>query len=127
MTENKVDRFEELLAWQKARLLNKAIYEVTRGPAFAKDFGLSSQIQRASVSVMANIAEGFDRHGDGEFEHFLSIAKGSVSEVRSHLYAALDVGYIKPEQFAALRSQCEEVSRLVAGLRRSVAERRSRN
>ena len=72
-------RFEELTAWQKARALNKAVYIATRRPPFAKDYGLSSQIQRAAVSVMANIAEGFDRHGDGEFEHFLSIAKGSVS------------------------------------------------
>ncbi len=120
-----LDRFEDLTAWQKARALNKAVYGATRRPSFAKDFGLSSQIQRASVSVMANTAEGFARHGDGEFEHFLSIAKGSVSEVRSHLYAALDVGYVDPQLFNELKNQCEEVSRLVAGLRRSVAARRT--
>lgn len=73
---------------------------------------------------MANIAEGFDRNRDGEFHQFLSIAKGSCAEVRSHLYAAVDVGYIDTAQFERLRANAEEVSRLVAGLRASVERRR---
>ena len=73
----KIDRFEDLIAWQKARELTKAIYQVTRQGAFAKDFGLSGQIQRAAVSVMSNIAEGFERNRRAEFHQFLSTAKAS--------------------------------------------------
>lgn len=86
----KVERFEGLIAWRKARELTRAIYEVTRKGAFAKDFGLSSQIQRAAVSIMSNIAGGFERGGGGEFHQFLSTAKASCAEVRSQLYVALD-------------------------------------
>lgn len=120
-----MQRFEDAVAWQRARALNRAIYQATRKPPFAKDFGLCSQIQRASVSVMANIAEGFDRFGDGEFEHFLSIAKGFAAEVRSHLHAAVDVGYLTPVEFEQLKALAEEVSRLVGNLRYSVSQRRS--
>jgi four helix bundle protein len=120
-----VDRFEDAIAWQKARVLNRAIYEATRGPRFCKDFGLCSQIQRSSISVMANIAEGFERNRDGEFHQFLSIAKGSCAEVRSHLYAAFDIGYIDDEQFHQLKGSAEEVSRIIAGLRTSIERRRS--
>ena len=79
----KVERFEDLIAWQKARGLTRAIYEVTRNGDFAKDYGLSGQIQRAAVSIMSNIAEGFERGGRGEFHQFLSTAKASCAEVRS--------------------------------------------
>ena len=89
--------FEDLIAWQKARLLTKAIYEATRCGPFAKDFGLSGQIQRASVSIMSNIAEGFQQSGHREFLHCLSIAKGSCAEVCSQLYVALDVGYLEQD------------------------------
>lgn len=73
-----VTRFEELLAWQKARILTKAIYEVTRQGAFARDYGLSGQIQRASVSIMSNIAEGFERNSRPEFHQFLRVLSAQV-------------------------------------------------
>jgi four helix bundle protein len=73
-----MQRFEDSVAWQKARALNKAVYRATREGAFARDRGLAAQIQRASISTMANIAEGFDRHRLTEFHQFLSIAKGSL-------------------------------------------------
>jgi len=119
-----VQRFEDLIAWQKARALNREIYGLSRVGAFARDFGLSGQIQRASVSIMANIAEGFERGGRGEFHQFLSTAKASCAEVRSHLYIALDMDYIDNQRFEAVHSLAEEVSRIVGGLRASVAKQR---
>lgn len=115
-----VNRFEHLIAWQKARRLAAAIYQVTRQGAFAKDFGLAGQIQRAAVSTMSNIAEGFDRGGRGEFHQFLSTAKASCAQVRSHLYVALDVGYLDRNGLQRLLAQAEEVARIIGGLRASV-------
>jgi four helix bundle protein len=109
----KIDRFEDLIAWQKARALTKRIYEVTRYGAFAKDFGLSGQIQRAAVSIMSNLAEGFERGGRGEFHQFLSTAKASCAELRSQLYVAVDVGYLDSEKFGSLLVQAT-VQRLLA-------------
>ncbi|MCE9535275.1 MAG: four helix bundle protein [Nitrospirae bacterium] len=117
----KVERFEDLIAWQRARLLTQTVYTMTRERTFAKDIGLSSQVQRAAVSIMANIAEGFERNRPGEFHQFLSVAKGSCAEVRSHLYAALDAGYLEQDRFAELLAQAEEVGRIIGGLRVSVA------
>src|SRR5215471_13174360 len=94
-----ITKFEDLIAWQKARILTHEIYQATRSRDFARDYGLSSQIQRASVSVMSNIAEGFERGGRAEFHQFLSTAKGSCAEVRSQLYVALDVGYLHQPGF----------------------------
>ena len=116
----KIERFEDLIAWQKARELTRAIYEVTRHGAFAKDYGLSWQIQRAAVSIMSNLAEGFERGGRGEFHQFLSTAKASCAEVRSQLYVAFDVGYLDKSVFDRLMQQAEEVARIVGGLRVSV-------
>jgi len=116
----KVERFEDLIAWQKARGLTRAIYEVTRNGDFAKDYGLSGQIQRAAVSIMSNIAEGFERGGRGEFHQFLSTAKASCAEVRSQLYVAMDAGYLDKASFNPLIRQAEEVARIVGGLRSSV-------
>ena len=101
----KVERFEDLIASQKARKLTRAIYEATRQDVFAKDFGLSGQIQRTAVSIMSNIAEGFERGGRGEFYQFLSTAKASCAEVRSQLYVALDVGYLDKANFDRLIEQ----------------------
>src|SRR5206468_3923596 len=89
-----VQRFEDLVAWQKARAMTAAIYQVTRQGLFSKDFGLSGQMQRAAVSVMSNIAEGFERGRRAEFHQFLSAAKASCAELRSQLYTALDAGYL---------------------------------
>jgi four helix bundle protein len=113
---NKIERFEDILAWQRARLLAKEVYASTKIGKFASDFGLKDQIQRASVSTMANIAEGYERGGDKEFGQFLSNSKGSCGEVKSHLYVALDQGYIAPVTFDDLYSRADEVGRLVFGL-----------
>jgi four helix bundle protein len=122
---NKVERFEDLVAWQKARTLTREIYEITRQAGFAKDFGLSNQIQRAAVSIMSNIAEGFERGSRGEFHQFLSIAKSSCAELRSQLYVALDIGYIDQDQFDRLISDANEVARIVGGLRAAVERQRN--
>ena len=111
----KIEKFEDILAWQKARMLTKNIYASTREGAFAKDFGLKDQLQRASVSTMANIAEGFERGGDREFLQFLSNSKGSCGEVKSHMYVALDLNYISEVTFRELYDNATEVSRLVSG------------
>src|SRR5689334_9370007 len=115
-----VERFEDLVAWQKARALTKAIYQATRQEPFVRDFGLCGQIQRASVSIMSNIAEGFERGNRGEFHQFLVIAKASCAEVRSQLYIALDIGYLSQTDFDRLMAQAGEVARIVGALRSSV-------
>ncbi|MEO8612802.1 MAG: four helix bundle protein [Chloroflexota bacterium] len=115
-----IRRFEDLVAWQKARVLTKAIYEVTQQERFAKDFGLNGQIQRAAVSIMSNIAEGYERASPGDFHRFLTIAKASCAEVRSQLYVALDIGYISADVFNQLITQADEVGRIIGGLRSSI-------
>ncbi len=120
MEKKKIERFEDLIAWQKARSLTAKIYELTKGGDFSRDFGLKDQIRRAVVSVMSNIAEGFERNRPKEFHQFPSIAKGSCAEVRSQLYIALDAGYIGDAQFKELMANAEEVGRIIGGLRSSV-------
>jgi four helix bundle protein len=109
-----------LIAWQKARELTKSIYKTTRIGEFLKDFGLRDQIRRASVSIMSNIAEGFERGGRSEFHQFLVIAKGSCAELRSQLYVALDAEYIDIAIFRSLDNLAKETSRLIGGLRAAV-------
>ncbi len=125
-TPEKIRRFEDLVAWRKARKLAAEIYRVTSEGRFSKDFGLRDQIRRASVSVMSNLAEGFDRGGRGEFHKFLVIAKGSCAEVRSQLYVALDAHYLSQELFEKLSNMAEEVSRIINGLRSAVQKQRDR-
>ena len=108
-------RFEDIEAWQKARSLTKEIYACSGNGNFAKDFGLCDQIRRASVSIMANIAEGFDRGGTKELSNFLSIAKGSVGEVEAQLYVALDQEYISHDQFKNLFAMTSSTKKLIAG------------
>ena len=120
----KIERFEDLVAWQKARGLTRAIYQVTRQGSFARDYGLAGQIQRASVSIMSNVAEGFDRGGRGEFHQFLSTAKASCAETRSLLYVALDAEYLDQTTFDQLFARADEVIRIVAGLRSAVERQR---
>ena len=117
-----IKRFEELESWKGARVLTKKVYEVSKRGAFARDFGLRDQIQRASTSIMSNIAEGFERGGDKEFIQFLSHAKGSCGEVRSQLYVALDSSYITETEFETLRNETLGVSRLISGLMRYLTE-----
>jgi four helix bundle protein len=99
------------------------VYQATREVGFAKDFGLSGQLQRAAVSVMANIAEGFERNRLAEFHQFLSVAKASCAEIGSHLYVAFDVGYLNEKRFGDLLAQAEEVGRIIGGLRASLKDR----
>lgn len=120
----KIEKFEDLIAWQKARMLTREIYKITSYDNFAKDFGLRNQIQRAAVSIMSNIAEGFERYNPREFHQFLSIAKASCAEVRSQLYVALDVNYLDNEQFSSLLDLAKETGRIIGGLRVSVEKRR---
>lgn len=121
---SKIEEFEVLIAWQKARELTRAIYVATRRGAFAKDYGLSGQIQRAAVSIMSNIAECFARGKPREFHQFLSIAKASCAEVRSQLYIALDVGYLDEQAFQAIMILAKETGKIIGGLRVSVERRR---
>ena len=120
MTKEKIERFEDLIAWQKARELTRSIYKITNKGKFARDFGLRDQIRRASVSVMSNIAEGFERGGRAEFHQFLVIAKGSCAEVLSQLYVALDTNYIDKRTFDKISLLAIETSRIIGGLRAAV-------
>ena len=121
----RIEQFEDLIAWQKARELTKQIYLLTRKEKFSRDFGLRDQIQRASVSIMSNLAEGFERGGRAEFQQFVVIAKGSCAEVRSQLYVALDVEYISKQQFDELYNLAIEVSRILGGLRSALQRQRN--
>jgi four helix bundle protein len=89
-----IKRFEDIEAWQKARELVRQVYQICNGSRLSKDFGLRDQLCRAAVSSMSNVAEGFSRNSDKDFARFLDIAKGSVLEVQSLLYVALDIGYM---------------------------------
>jgi four helix bundle protein len=107
----RAERFEDLEVWQDARKLVRLIYTVTKTRPLLQDRVLREQMQRAAISVMANIAEGFGRRTHKEFAHFLNNARGSVAELQSHLYIALDQNYITNEVFSELYGQCEQVSR----------------
>ena len=122
----KVERFEDLIAWQRARSLVREIYRETSCGAFAKDFGLREQIRRASVSVMSNIAEGFERFSTAEFHQFLTISKSSCAEVRSQLFVALDAGYLDQDCFNRLQSAAQETSKVVGGLRAAIQRKKEK-
>ena len=122
----KVEKFEDLIAWQKARALTKQIYSITSKNQFVKDYGLKDQIRRASVSIMSNLAEGFERGGRPEFHQYVVIAKGSCAEVRSQLYVALDVEYITQKQFDHFYNMTIEISRILGGLRSSLQKQRDK-
>ena len=109
-------RFEELEVWQKARALMGPIYDLGKVLIERKDFELRSQMVRAGISIMLNIAEGFARRSNNEFRQFLYISHGSAAEVQSCLYIAKDQGYCNEEQFNDLYEKCDEVSRMLAGL-----------
>ena len=121
---SKISRFEDLIAWQKAKDLTSTIYEITTEGDFAKDLGLAWQIRRAVVSIMSNIAEGFERNRRGEFHQFLSIAKASCAGVRSHLYVAYEAGCLDSIIFNRFLAQAEEVGKIIGGLRVSVERER---
>lgn len=108
-----IRRFEDIEAWQKARIIAKDIYHLTQKDDFRKDFSLTDQIKRSSGSIMDNIAEGYERDGNREFVQFLSIAKGSSGETRSQLYRALDYGHITQEEFDLHYHRLTHVSSLI--------------
>lgn len=111
-----VQNFEELEIWKDARALTKVIYRLTGDPKFSKDFGLRDQIRRAAVSVMSNIAEGFERGGNQEFIQFLYIAKGSCGEVRAQLYAAMDQNYLDQKVVGDLLKSLKRLSIMIKHL-----------
>jgi len=110
-----IKRFEDIEAWKAARELTQAIYRLTAQGKFAKDFGLRDQIQRAVVSIMANVSEGFDSNSDDEFVRFLRYALRSGTEVQSHLYVALDQAYINRDAFNSLYNQADKVKSIISG------------
>jgi len=115
-----IKRFEDLEAWQIARELTNRIYALTKEGPIVKDFGFIDQIRRAAVSVMNNIAEGFDRGSNKDFVKFLFMARGSAAEVRSLLYVATDQSYVTDAQFAEYRDLCIRSSQVIWGLIRSL-------
>jgi four helix bundle protein len=112
----KISRFEDIESWKRARMLTNEIYTITSSGTFSRDFALRDQIRRAAISILSNIAEGFERGGDNEFLQFLSIAKGSCGEARAQLYVALDQAYISTAQFETLSTTANDVSQLISGL-----------
>jgi four helix bundle protein len=111
-----IKKFEDLESWKKARRLSNTIYEATGAGNFTRDFGLKDQIRRASISILSNIAEGFERGGDKEFIQFLAVAKGSCGEVRAQLYIAVDQGYLSQALFEELSNNAAEIGGLISGL-----------
>jgi four helix bundle protein len=109
-----INRFEDIEAWRSARQLTNLVYSHTNQGAFSRDFGLRDQIRRASVSVMSNIAEGFESRTDTQFINFLGMARASAGEVRAQLYIALDQKYITEEQFKEVFEVCQICARQIA-------------
>jgi four helix bundle protein len=118
-----IKRFEDMDAWQTARALTKTVYQLTANGTFSRDFGLKDQMQRASVSIMSNIAEGFESRTEILFLEFLGRAKGSAGELRAQFYVAQDAGYISQDQFQSIQDQCAkcsaQISRFMDYLKRS--------
>lgn len=110
-----IEQFEDLKVWQDARRFVHDVYGISGEGPFAKDFGLRDQICRASVSIMSNIAEGFERASRKDFVRFLDFSKASAAEVRSQLYIALDLGYIDEATFMTLRGDASSLSKQLAG------------
>lgn len=107
-------RFEDLPIWQEARAFSKRIFEVSKNGDFAKEYRLCSQIHASSGSIMDNIAEGFERDGNGEFKQYLFIAKGSCGETRSQIYRAYDYGFLDETTFEELKDQSVEISQSIS-------------
>jgi len=116
----KVEKFEDLTVWKKAHDLAVVIYRLTSHEPFFRDFGLRDQVRRAVVSVMSNIAEGFERYSRLEFRQFLSVARGSVAEVRSQLHLARSLKYVTEVEFETTYALCKDVSNLIGALRMSL-------
>ncbi len=115
-----ITKFEDLIAWQEARTLVNMVYKLTADGSFSKDFGIRDQVQRASVSAMTNIAEGFDCESTAEFARFLGFARRSAVEVQSLLYAALDVEHLKQDVFKSYYEQAKKCKALIGGLKQAI-------
>lgn len=120
----KLERFEDLEVWKQARVLAGRIYALTRSASFSRDYGFRDQICRAAVSVVSNIAEGFERHSTNQFLHFLDIASGSAGEVRAQLYLALDFGYIEELEFQAAMTDVDRVGQMLTKLKQYLRNHR---
>jgi four helix bundle protein len=107
-----IERFEDIIAWKKTNDLTLFVYKCFKT---CKDYGFKDQIQRAAISIMNNIAEGFERKGDKEFKQFLFIAKGSCGELRSMLYVAIELGYISKNNYQFLYNTSLEISKILSG------------
>jgi len=116
----RIQKFEDLIAWQRSKKLSVMVYNCTKNERFYRDFPLRDQMRRAVISVMSNIAEGFERHSPKEFQHFLSIARGSAAEVRSQIRLAMELGYVSEKESQEIIDLCEEIRRVVSGLRSSL-------
>ncbi len=108
----KIERFEDIESWKVARDVVRDVYQIMKP---CKDFGFKDQIQRASISIMSNIAEGFDRGSNKEFIHFLTIARGSAAEVKSLSYSGMDIGYLNEYECVSLQGKCTKLSGLING------------
>jgi four helix bundle protein len=108
-----IERFEDIEAWKVARVLTRRVYEVSSRGEFARDYGLRDQMRRAVVSILSNIAEGYESRTQALFADYLGRAKGSAGELRAQLYVALDAGYISQEEFDLLKREVESCSRLI--------------
>lgn len=108
--------FEDLQIWQKSRILVKEVYVISSKGDLGRDFGLRDQMRRCAVSVVSNISEGYERAGDAEFHRFVSIAKGSVGELRAQVYVCLDLEYITEDEFQSLIKKCTEISKMAGAL-----------
>jgi four helix bundle protein len=111
----KIERFEEIIAWQKGMELCDAVYTITLQENFAKDYALKDQIRKSAISIPSNISEGFERESNNQFIYFLVIAKASAGELRTQLYIAKNQKYISEEEFQKLKEQCLNVSKLISG------------
>jgi four helix bundle protein len=115
-----VNKFEDLEVWKLARELAQDIYKYTAVGEFSKDYGLKDQMRRAAISIMSNIAEGFERNGNREFKRFLVIAKGSAGELKSQSYIAHDINYLSHEQFSVLYEAIDKVGRKIGSLIKTI-------
>ncbi len=114
--------FENLEVWIDARCLSKQIYELSSHGPLKRDFSLKNQIRRSCISVVSNIAEGYERGGDKEFHQFLSLAKSSAGEIRAQLFMCLDLGYLTEEEFDELRKKTLSISRQLSGLMKYIKQ-----
>lgn len=125
--KKKIERFEDLIAWQKARSLTAEIYRASGQGRLFRDFALRDQIRRAAVSIASNIAEGFERWSLGEFHRFLTYAKGSCGELKTQLYIAGEVGYLDEPALVPLLSHAQSVGEIIGRLRKSIERPRTQD